>query len=81
MDKDDPPIFVSNYHQNGIPANEDELNHHPLHAKAIKEKAEEVGLEGVVYAPALELLKILRVRIWLASFWKISFRKDKAPWK
>lgn len=53
MDKDDPPVFVSNYHHNGIPSNEDELNHHPLHAKAIKMKAEEVGLEAVVYAPAL----------------------------
>jgi hypothetical protein len=53
MDKDDPPVFVSNYHHNGIPANEDELNHHPLHAKAIKLKAEEVGLEAVVYAPAI----------------------------
>jgi hypothetical protein len=31
----------------------DDLNHHPLHAKAIKEKAEEVGLEAVVYAPGI----------------------------
>jgi carboxylesterase type B len=56
MDRNDPPIFVSNYHQNGVPANEDELNHHPLHAKAIKEKAEEVGLKAVVYAPALGIV-------------------------
>jgi carboxylesterase type B len=56
MDKNDPPIFVSNSQQNGTPANEDELNHHPLHAKAIKTKAEEVGLEAVVYAPALGIV-------------------------
>ncbi len=53
MDKKDPPIFVFNKHKNGIPANEDELNHHPLHAKALKEKAEEVGLEAIVYAPEI----------------------------
>ena len=53
MDKDDPPIFVFNKHKNGIPGNEDELNHHPLHAKAIKEKAGEVGLEAIVYAPEI----------------------------
>lgn len=53
MDKNDPPIFVFNKHKNGIPTNEDELNHHPLHAKAIKEKADEVGLEAIVYAPEI----------------------------
>lgn len=56
MDKNDPPIFICNNHKNGIPANEDELNHHPLHAKAIKKKAEEVGLEAIVYAPALRIM-------------------------
>lgn len=53
IDKNDPPVYILNNHKNGIPANEDELNHHPLHAKAIKKKAEEVGLEAVVYAPAI----------------------------
>lgn len=53
MDKDDPPIFVCNKHKNGIPSNEDEINHHPLHAKAIKAKADKIGLEAVVYAPAI----------------------------
>jgi hypothetical protein len=56
MDKNDPPIFVFNRHKNGIPANEDELNHHPLHAKAIKDKAVAVGLEAVVYAPEIGIV-------------------------
>ena len=56
MDKSDPPIFVYNKHKNGIPANDDELNHHPLHAKAIKNKAGEVGLEAVVYAPEIGII-------------------------
>ena len=53
MDKDDAPVFVYNKHQGGMPANMDDLNHHPLHAKAIKDKAEKVGLEAIVYAPAI----------------------------
>ena len=56
MDKNDPPVFVYNRHKNGIPTNEDELNHHPLHARAIKEKAEEVGLEAIVYAPEIGIV-------------------------
>ena len=53
MDKNDAPVFVYNKHRGGIPENMDDLNHHPLHAKAIKDKAEEVGLEAVVYAPEI----------------------------
>ncbi len=53
MSKNDPPIFVFNKHKNGTPANEDELNHHPLHAKAIKNRADEVGIEAIVYAPEI----------------------------
>ena len=56
MDKNDPPVFVFNKHKNGTPTTEDELNHHPLHAKAIKEKADEVGLEAVVYAPEIGII-------------------------
>ena len=51
MEKNDSPIFVYNKHAAGIPATQDDLNHHPLHAKRIKEKADEVGLEAIVYAP------------------------------
>jgi carboxylesterase type B len=53
MDKNDPPVFICNNHKNGIPSNDDEVNHHPLHAKAIKAKADEVGLEAIVYAPEI----------------------------
>jgi hypothetical protein len=53
MDENDPPVFVYNKHKNGFPASEDEINHHPMHAKAIKEKANAVGLEAIVYAPEI----------------------------
>ena len=53
MNKNASPFFVYNRREGGIPTNDDELQHHPLHAKALKEKAEEVGAEAVVYAPAI----------------------------
>jgi acetyl esterase/lipase len=53
MDKDDAPVFIFNKHYAGIPENQDDINHHPLHAKALKEKAEQVGLEVIVYAPEI----------------------------
>ncbi len=56
MDKNDPPVFVYNKHKGGIPLDMDELNHHPLHARAIKERAEKVGLEAVVYAPEIGII-------------------------
>jgi acetyl esterase/lipase len=56
MDRDDPPVFVYNRHKGGVPVNEDELNHHPLHAKALMDKAMEVGLEAVIYAPEIGII-------------------------
>ena len=56
MDKNDPPIFVYNKHKSGVPETQDDLNHHPIHAKVIKEKAEKVGLEAVVYAPEIGII-------------------------
>ncbi len=53
MDKNDPPVFIFNRHRAGIPENQDDINHHPLHAKALKEHAEQVGLEAIVYAPEI----------------------------
>ncbi len=56
MDKDDPPFFVYNKHKAGVPSDQDDINHHPLHAKALKERAMEVGLEAIVYAPEIGLV-------------------------
>ncbi len=50
------PFFVYNRREGGIPTNDDELQHHPLHAKALKEKAEKAGVEAVVYAPAIGII-------------------------
>lgn len=53
MDKNDSPVFIFNRHRAGIPENQDDINHHPLHAKALLKKAKQVGLEAIVYAPEI----------------------------
>lgn len=56
MDKSAAPFYVFNRREGGIPTNDDELQHHPLHAKALKEKAEKVGVEAIVYAPEIGIV-------------------------
>lgn len=56
MKKDSPPFFVFNKQEGGIPVSDDEKNHHPLHAKALKTKAQEVGVEAIVYAPEIGIV-------------------------
>ncbi len=56
MDENAPPFFVHNRREGGTPTNDDELQHHPLHAKALKEKADSLGVEAVVYAPAIGIV-------------------------
>jgi hypothetical protein len=58
MDQYDSPVFIFNRHKAGIPENQDDVNHHPLHAKALKERAEQVGLEAIVYAPEIGIFDI-----------------------
>ncbi len=56
MSLDDPPFWVQNNVENaGIPVDLSELFHHGLHALALKERAEEVGLECQAYIPALDI--------------------------
>jgi len=53
MHKNAPPIYIHNRHRAGTPENQDDVNHHPIHAVTLKNKAETVSLEAVVYAPEL----------------------------
>jgi len=50
MSKDDPPLYVSNGMKGGPPEDRGHINHHPLHAAALKKRAEEIGLEAEVHA-------------------------------
>ena len=53
MNRNAAPFFVFNKQKGGFPTTQDELNHHPLHAKALKEKAENTGAEAIIYAPEI----------------------------
>ena len=56
MNEKSSPFFVYNKQAGGFPTNQDELNHHPFHARALKEKAEKVGVEAIVYAPEIGIV-------------------------
>lgn len=56
MNKSAAPFFVFNRREGGVPTNDDELQHHPVHAKTLKEQAEKVGAEAIVYAPAIGIV-------------------------
>ena len=54
MSPDDPPFWVENDVENpGIPVDKGELLHHGYHAMALKERADDVGVECQAYIPAL----------------------------
>jgi para-nitrobenzyl esterase len=54
MSADDPPIFVHNQLMtSSAPANQNELFHHPYHAKSVKEMGEAAGIEVVAVMEAL----------------------------
>ena len=56
MDVSDPPMFVFNNMKGGFPEDNGHREHHPLHAKALKIKADEVGISSVVYAPKIGIV-------------------------
>ena len=68
MSSDDPPIYVSNGKKGGIPEGLDHLLHHPLHAVALKTRAEEIGLEALVYAEKLGIMPEKAKQETLVSF-------------
>lgn len=54
MDKNDPVFYVYNPQKGGLPPeNRGHINHHPLHAKALLVRAEEVGAKAYIYAPQI----------------------------
>lgn len=56
MSADDPGFHFSNTIElPSYPANESQLFHHPLQGQAVFDRANSVGLENIVYAPAVGL--------------------------
>ena len=56
MNKNSSPFFVFNKKEGGFPQNEDQLNHHPLHAKALKTRADKIGVKAIIYAPKIGIV-------------------------
>lgn len=55
LSKDDPPMYASNGMRGGPIkiSDKNHLYHHPLHVKALRDKAKEAGIEHQCYAKAL----------------------------
>ncbi|NNC85780.1 MAG: carboxylesterase family protein [Bacteroidia bacterium] len=54
MDSNDPELWLCNSKQDyAFPINAEQLYHHPLHAKALKDQADLVGLKNTAYIPKL----------------------------
>ncbi len=55
MTADDPPIFVHNNDPGHVPKQVGHMAHHPNHARVLKQRADELGIEAVVFAPQIGL--------------------------
>lgn len=53
MSPGDPPFFVYNHDPGGVPRGVGEMAHHPNHARVLLQRAAEVGVEAVVFAPEI----------------------------
>ena len=57
MSKDDPPLWVNNKkYEADAPQSNRDLNHHPFHAKVLKDQADKIGLESLFYIPKLGIM-------------------------
>ena len=55
MDPTDPPMFIANYGKMN-PKNIFQFNHHPLHAKYLKQRADSLNIKNIVYAPEIGIV-------------------------
>jgi len=56
MSADDPPVFIHNSETGETPTHFGHMAHHPNHARVLKERANKVGIEAIVYAPEIGLV-------------------------
>ena len=52
MDSSDPALFIGNY-GDIAPKTISSFNHHPIHAKYLKQRADSLSIENYVFAPKL----------------------------
>lgn len=55
MSHDDPEIYVENQRKYEIPSTLGDLNHHPLHAKALMDAAIKSHVKGKFFIPAMKI--------------------------
>ncbi len=56
MSSDDPEIYVENVKQSyAMPTALVPLQHHPLHAKALMDRAKETNVKGSFHIPAMNI--------------------------
>lgn len=48
---DDPPVFLTTASPDGEPTHRGEVNHHPKHMRAIKQRCDEVGVPATLVLP------------------------------
>jgi acetyl esterase/lipase len=53
MSADDPPIFVHNNDSGEVPRHVGHMAHHPNHARLLKQRADALGIEAIVFAPQI----------------------------
>ena len=56
MSADDPHIYIYNSETGETPTHYGHMAHHPIHARVLKQRADELGIEAVVYAPEIGLV-------------------------
>ena len=56
MSPGDPEFYVYNNEKGGIPTGKGHSSHHPNHARALKERAEEIGIPAVIGAPHIGIV-------------------------
>jgi hypothetical protein len=64
MSPDDPPFYVSNPLAETIPTSQNELFHHPYHARALRERAAQVGVACSAEIQALDIDDAPGVNDW-----------------
>ena len=55
MSADDPPFFVHNTLPATLPTDQGVLFHHPYHARALRDRAAEVGVDCTATIEALDI--------------------------
>jgi len=53
MSADDPPIYLFNNETGEVPTHYGHMGHHPNHVKVLKNRASQLGIEVVAYAPEI----------------------------